>query len=143
MSHVHRHALVRHSAARMYALVNDVDAYPRIFSWCEGAEVLERGEDHMVARLSLRLGAIRSGFTTRNTLVPDRRIQLDLVDGPFRSLQGVWEFQALDEQACKVSLTMDFETSSRLIGRALEVGFKTMADRMVGDFIRAADASVA
>ncbi|MFC4727593.1 type II toxin-antitoxin system RatA family toxin [Coralloluteibacterium thermophilus] len=140
MTHVHRHALVRHSAERMYALVNDVAAYPARFAWCESADILEQSPEHMVARLGVRLGALRTAFTTRNTLSEPLRIRLELVDGPFRSLTGLWEFHALDEDACKVSLTMDFEASNRLIGSALSLGFKTLADRMVDDFRRAADA---
>ena len=55
MTKVHRHALVRHSAARMFGLVNDVASYPRRFAWCEAAQVLEQSDTHMLARLELRV----------------------------------------------------------------------------------------
>jgi len=37
------------------------------------------------------------------------------------------------------TLTLDFEPSSRLLGPALALGFQSLADRMVNDFIRVAD----
>src|SRR3546814_9111044 len=40
MPTIQRSALVEHSAARMFALVNDIAAYPRRFDWCEYAHVL-------------------------------------------------------------------------------------------------------
>ena len=40
MPEIVRSALVEHSAARMFALVNDIAAYPRRFDWCRAAEVL-------------------------------------------------------------------------------------------------------
>ena len=139
MTSIHRHALVRHSSVRMFGLVNDVAAYPRRFPWCEGSEVLEQSDEHMLARLDLRLGGLRASFTTRNAPTSPTRIELALVEGPFRQLRGAWVFHALSEDACKVSLTLGFEVAGKLVGSALALGFQGLADRMVDDFCRLAD----
>lgn len=136
---IQRSALVEHAAAKMFSLVNDIAAYPRRFDWCEGAEVLEAGETRVVARLDLGLGGISTWFTTENTLSPPHHIDMTLRDGPFRKLAGRWQFHALDESACKVSLTLDFEPNNRLLGPAFVLGFQRLADRMVDDFVRVAD----
>ena len=80
MTSIHRHALVRHSARRMYDLVNDVAAYPARFAWCEASQVIEASDSHMLARLDLRLGGLRTSFTTRNVLQPPTRIELALAE---------------------------------------------------------------
>jgi len=139
MPTIRRSALVEHSACRMFDLVNDVAAYPRRFAWCDQAQLLEQGEDRLVARLDLGLGSFRTWFTTENTLHRPHHIDMQLRDGPFKRLNGRWEFHALDEDACKVTLTLDFEPSSRLLGPALALGFQGLADRMVNDFVRVAD----
>ena len=136
---IQRSALVEHSAACMFDLVNDIAAYPRRFSWCEDAQVLEADGQHVVARLALGFGALRTWFTTENTLSPPHHIDMQLRDGPFRRLDGRWEFHALDESACKVTLTLDFEPRSRLLAPAMALGFQGLADRMVDDFVRVAD----
>ena len=123
----------------MFSLVNDIAAYPRRFDWCEGAEVLEADETRVVARLDLGLGGISTWFTTENTLSPPHHIDMTLRDGPFRKLAGRWQFHALDESACKVSLTLDFEPNNRLLGPAFVLGFQRLADRMVDDFVRVAN----
>ena len=139
MPEIVRTALVEHSAARMFALVNDIAAYPRRFAWCDAAQVLEQDEGRVLARLDLGLGMLRTWFTTENLLAPPHRIDMALRDGPFRKLDGRWEFHALDESACKVTLTLEFEPLSRLLGPAMAVGFQGLADRMVDDFVRVAD----
>lgn len=139
MPTIRRTALVEHSATRMFSLVNDVRAYPRRFGWCDSAQILEEGEDRMVARLELRAAGLRTWFVTENRAVPPHHIDLQLVDGPFKRLRGRWEFHALDESACRVTLTLEFEPSSRLLGPAFALGFQGLADRMVDDFVRAAD----
>jgi ribosome-associated toxin RatA of RatAB toxin-antitoxin module len=138
MSRVERSALVRASAARMFALVNDVPGYPRRFAWCEGAAVLDESPECVIARLDLRIAGLRMSVTTRNDLVPDRSIALGLVDGPFRHFAGIWQFAELGEEACKVSLRLEFDIAGRLVGSALASGFKGVADRMVDDFVREA-----
>lgn len=139
MTQIHRSALVARPAPLMFALVNDVAAYPRHFDWCTSAQVLARGEGFQVARLDLRLGGLRASLTTRNTLSPPERIEMTLVEGPFRALEGAWHFTPLGEVGSKVELILDFEVAGRLLGSALALGFQKLADRMVAEFVRAAE----
>ncbi len=60
MPTIRRSALVEHPADYMFDLVNDVQAYPRRFGWCDKAEILESSDERMVARLDLGLGALRT-----------------------------------------------------------------------------------
>ncbi|MGQ0802191.1 MAG: type II toxin-antitoxin system RatA family toxin [Pseudomarimonas sp.] len=138
MSRVERSALVRCSAQQMFTLVNEVEGYPPRFNWCADAHVLERTGTSMLARLDLRLGALRASFSTRNTWTEYQRIELALVDGPFSALHGSWQFDALAENACRVSLRLEFDFAGRLVGGALASGFRGLADRMVDDFVAAA-----
>lgn len=139
MIEIRRSALVKYSPAQMFDLVNEVEAYPKRFPWCVGAEILERQGDALVARLDLKFAGFRQSFTTRNSIDPPHRLQLSLVDGPFRSLEGVWNFLALGDSGCKVSLALDFDYASRLGGAALKLGFQGLAGRMVDDFCREAE----
>lgn len=138
MTHISRSALVRYTPRQMFDLVNDVEAYPSRFRWCSAAQVLERDESGITARLDLRLAGLVQSFTTRNLNLPPDRIQMRFVDGPFKTLEGAWSFQALGESGSKVSLTLDFEFANRLAGAALRLGFQSLADRMVDDFCRVA-----
>jgi len=143
MPQIERSALVEHPATQMFDLVNDVAAYPQRFHWCAGAEVIESGTERMLARLDLGIGAIHTWFSTENRLYRPERIEMELHDGPFRHLVGIWRFQALAGNACKVSLTLDFEPSNRLLAPALNLGLRKLADQMVDDFVRVADQAMA
>jgi len=136
---IRRSALVKYSPAQMFDLVNEVEAYPKRFPWCAGADVLERGENMLVARLDLKFAGFRQSFTTRNTVDPPHRLQMSLVDGPFRSLEGVWDFIALGDAGCKINFALDFDYAGRLGGTALKLGFQGLASRMVEDFCREAE----
>ena len=139
MPEIRRSALVEHSASRMFGLVADVAAYPRRFDWCRSAQVLEQSPDRVLARLDLGLAGFTTWFTTENSMVPPHHIDMQLRDGPFRRLQGRWQFHALDESACKVSLALEFEPRNGLLAPALGAGMQRLADRMVDDFVREAD----
>ena len=139
MIQIRRSALVRYSPAQMFDLVNDVEAYPKRFNWCAGSAVLERGEGELTARLDLRFAGMVQSLTTRNTLDVARSIRMEFVDGPFRSLNGLWTFQPLGESGCKVGLALDFDYAGSLMAPALRLGFQSVADRMVDDFCREAE----
>src|SRR3546814_14673727 len=120
----------------MFALVNDIAAYPRRFDWCESAQVLEADDERVVARLDLGFGALRTWFTTENTPSPPHHIAMALRAGPFKRLEGHWRFHALADSACKVTLPLDFEPQSRLLVPALALGVQGLACRMGADVNR-------
>lgn len=139
MIEIRRSALVKYSPSQMFDLVNDVEAYPKRFAWCAGSEVLDRGDNVLVARLDLTFAGLRHSFTTRNTVDPPHRLHMALVEGPFRCLDGVWEFIALGDDGCKIAFTLDFDYAGRMGGMALKLGFQGLASRMVDDFCREAE----
>ncbi len=134
MIEIKRSALVACSPEQMFTLVNDVEAYPKRFTWCEGADVLSQDEHSLTARLDLAFVGLRQSFSTHNTLYRPERIDMRLVGGPLRSLDGTWTFEPRGDRGCKVGLDLRFDVRQRLLGAALRVGVRSMADRMVNDF---------
>ena len=133
MTSISRTAFVPFENAQMYALINDIEAYPRFLPWCEDAAVLVKEPGRMEARITVNKGRFRYSFTTSNRLEPERLIELRLVEGPFRKFQGRWRFERGDG-GCLVSLSLHFEFSRRLLGAAMGAAFKPLADSMVDAF---------
>jgi ribosome-associated toxin RatA of RatAB toxin-antitoxin module len=139
MKRVARSAIVPHSAARLYALVEDIESYPRFLPWCVSAEVKSRSADTTLATLGIGVAGLRQSFTTRNENRPPEAIDMKLVEGPFRHFAAAWRFQPLGEKACKVEFSLEFEFASRAVAALLQPLFERMADSMVAAFTRRAD----
>lgn len=122
----------------MFALVNDIDAYAGFLPWCRSSRVLARSADEVTAVIEIAHGGLHKSFTTLNRLQQDKMMEMRLVEGPFRHLEGYWRFDVLGEQACKVSLDLDFEFSSRLVGLAMGPIFTQIANAMVDSFCKRA-----
>jgi ribosome-associated toxin RatA of RatAB toxin-antitoxin module len=137
---IKRTALVLHSATDMFRVVQDVPSYPEFLSWCLAATVHEETAEYQLASLEVKVGGIVTTFTTRNRFVPGELLTLALVDGPFSHLTGEWQFKALGEQGSKVTLSMNFDFSSSVISSAFRRGFAHIADKLVYDFGKRADA---
>ena len=138
MTSITRSALVMHSAEQMYNLVNDVENYPQFLPGCAATELISKTDDELVASLTISKVGVNQTFTTRNKLQFPDRMELSLVDGPFKHFVGIWHFQRLSDDACKVTYNMDFEVSSRIAGIALGAVFKQMATTMVDSFVQRA-----
>lgn len=138
MPNIHKSALVPYSAAQMFALVNDIDAYHQFLPWCRSSQVLSRDEDELRATIEIAHGSLRKSFTTRNRIQKDKMMEMRLEEGPFRHLEGFWRFDTLGEQACKVSLDLDFEFSSKLVGLAMGPVFSQIANSLVDAFTKRA-----
>lgn len=138
MKQVSRSALVSFSAEQMFNLVNDVARYHEFLPGCSGARVLETSDDKMVASMDVSKAGISKTFTTSNELRAGEAILMNLVDGPFKTLRGGWFFTALDEQACKVELKLEFEFSSKMIELAFGKVFNELTGSMVHAFTKRA-----
>jgi ribosome-associated toxin RatA of RatAB toxin-antitoxin module len=137
---VERSALVAHSAADMYRLVDDIESYPRFLPWCSGAEVEHRDAHRTVGTLRLDFRGVRQQFTTENTGTPGESIAMRLVRGPFRSLEGSWRFVALAPHASRVELRLAYQFGNPLLARLFGPVFDHVANTMVDAFVGRADA---
>ncbi len=139
MRKVQRSALVRHSAAEMFSLVDDVQLYPQFLPWCTNATVHSRLENVVEATLELRRGDLSKEFRTRNTAFGKESIDMQLVDGPFSQLEGRWTFTQLGEAGSKVALDLEFEFSSSMVDVVFGPFFEEVCNSLVKAFTQRAD----
>ena len=139
MSTVSRSAIVNHSARDMFALVSKVESYPAFLPWCDKASVAERAPGRTVATLRINFHGLKDEFTTENRDRPGESIEMKLVSGPFRSLEGGWRFTPLSGEACKVELSLRYEFASALLDRVVGKVFDEIAASLVDAFARRAD----
>jgi ribosome-associated toxin RatA of RatAB toxin-antitoxin module len=139
MKTVHKSVLLWHSAEQMFALVTDVPRYSEFLPWCHQARVLEVTPEGMVAEIGMSLSGFKKSFTTRNTHVPGRQVKVELVDGPFKQLDGVWDFHPIgDGAACKIELKLNYAFES-LFGSLVGPVFDRIASTLVDAFVKRAD----
>ena len=119
--------------------MNDVADYPNFLPWCRSSAVISESDDEMIASVEIARGVLNKTFTTRNRLQEGRRIELTLVDGPFKKLQGYWQFEPLKtENACKVSLDLEFEFDNAMMSIAAKPIFTQIANSLVDAFCKRA-----
>lgn len=149
MKHVKKSVLLWYSPREMYELVTAVEDYPSFLPWCERAEVLQRDEAGVTARLSLAKGGVHHTFTTRNLHKPDAEVQVNLVDGPFSHLAGTWQFLPIGRagadagdapRACRIAFDLSYAFSSRALEAVVSPVFDRIADTFVDSFVQRAEA---
>jgi ribosome-associated toxin RatA of RatAB toxin-antitoxin module len=135
---IQRSALLPYPAKALYDLVNDVPHYPEFLPWCSSTRVLESGEDFMRASLEVAKGGLSQRMITRNTLTPGQQIEMNLEEGPFTKLHGIWVFKPLGEKACKISLDLSFDYDGPLVRATLGPLFNQAANTLVDAFCQRA-----
>jgi ribosome-associated toxin RatA of RatAB toxin-antitoxin module len=139
MKRISRSAIVEHPARTLYALVEDIEAYPSFLPWCRAARVRERGAGRTVATLAVGVKGLRYELSTENRSRAPEAIDMRLLEGPFRRFEAHWRFHALGERAARVEFSMAYELGAGLAARALAPLFDSIADTLVEAFKRRAD----
>ena len=134
MSSFSKKVTVPYAADQMYDLVNDINAYSTFIPLCVSSEVHEEEDHKLRATIKIAKGKIGFQFTTVNTMEKGRSITMNLENGPFKSLKGVWRFTPSGTHECIISLHFEFEFSNKLLGVALGGLFKQLCDSMVESF---------
>jgi len=138
MPTINRSALVMYSVEQMFKLINDVLAYPSFLPDCSDSKIINKDGDSITAALLVSKAGFKKWFTTKNTLISNEEIQLMLVDGPFKQLQGSWQLTPLSEDACKVSLSLEYEFSNKVFDIAFGRAFNHLTNNMVQAFTQRA-----
>jgi ribosome-associated toxin RatA of RatAB toxin-antitoxin module len=134
MTVIQKSALVKFSAQQMFDLVNDVEAYPKFLPWCGGSRIIKREDDLVEAELLIAKGGFKKSFSTRNKIEQGLSMTISLLNGPFSSLEGKWDFIPLREDASKISLDLEFEMSGKLASLAFGAVFNQICNTMVSSF---------
>jgi ribosome-associated toxin RatA of RatAB toxin-antitoxin module len=139
MAQVEKSVLVSHSAAQMFGLVDAVERYPEFLPWCGGTDLKHRDDKITVATLHIDYHGIKQNFTTENTKQFPTFMDIKLVDGPFHSMEGIWRFTPLAEDACKIEFRLNYEFSSHLLEKLIAPVFSHIANTFVDAFVERAE----
>jgi ribosome-associated toxin RatA of RatAB toxin-antitoxin module len=132
---IRRSALVTFSPEQMFDLVIDVERYPQFLPWVAGAQLHERSERDLRASMEMQRGGVRERFTTRNEFDRPSYMTMQLVDGPFRVLEGRWTFTPIGEAGTKVELEMRFEFASAVVAMLFGKSFEQSCGALIDAFI--------
>ena len=140
MAVVHKSVLLGYSAEQMFALVDNIEDYPKFLPWCGGTEVRQRDGEKVIATLQINYHGVKQTFSTENLHVRPVSITMTLLEGPFKHLHGTWTFKALREDACKIDFDLHYEFSSRVLEQVIGPVFSMIANSFVDSFCKRAEA---
>ena len=138
MTEIKKTALISFTDQQMFNLVKDVDKYQEFLPWCSDSRLTFSKGNRFCGAITVERMGVNQSFSTCNTCDEPSKIAISLDDGPFETLQGYWQFDALDETACKISLKLEFEFSSKLMEVAFGAVFNHIANTMVESFCKRA-----
>ena len=138
MTKVNKSVLVAYPASRMFTLVDTVEQYPEFLPWCGGVKIIRRDRQITLAEIEISYHGIHHHFTTENTKQEPRLMEIRLVEGPFRKLDGTWRFHDLNGQGCKIEFNLCYEFSSHLLETLLGPLFSHIANTFIDAFVRRA-----
>ncbi|WP_131783563.1 type II toxin-antitoxin system RatA family toxin [Legionella gresilensis] len=138
MTMVKKLRVVPFSCEQMFNLVNDVERYHEFLPYCSESRVNYRDEDEIQATLVITAAGISKSFTTRNLQQLNKMIEIRLVDGPFKHLEGFWRFDEVP-QGCQIGFDLEFEFAGRMFAYLLGSVFEQVTDKMVDAFCERAE----
>ena len=139
MAQVHKTVLINHTAAQMFALVDDVLKYPEFLPWCGGVDLISQDENSTVATLHIAYHGLHQKFTTENHKTYPSLMDIQLKNGPFKHLEGVWKFVALNDEACKIEFMLNYEFANAFLEKIIAPVFSHIANTFVDGFVARAD----
>ena len=142
MKNVNKSVLIWYSPEEMFNLVIAVERYPEFLPWCDHACVLEQASDGVVAEVGISMAGLRQSFITRNTHEAGRRVQMQLIKGPFSRLNGDWKFEPVGdsaERAARVRLHLDYGFNSAPLAAVVGPVFDRIAGTLMDAFVKRAE----
>lgn len=138
MTEIKQSALLPYTTAEMFDLVNDLEHYADFLPWCSGTTVHKRSKEEVEASIHIIKSGFKHSFTTRNRLQENTKIEVHLLEGPFRHLQGAWHFEAIGSQACKISFNLEFEFLNKFLAATITPIIQNAASKFIDAFCKRA-----
>lgn len=139
MAKIKKSVLVNHSASQMFKLVDTVEDYPKFLPWCGGSSVAIQDDNVTHATVKIDYLQVKHSFTTENIRQAPELIEMTLLDGPFKTLDGYWRFIPLEEDSCKIEFQLNYIFSNKLLEHLVGPVFYMIANNFVEAFIKRAE----
>ena len=138
MLNISKSVITPFTPAQMYALVSDIENYKNYLPWCPSSQVLKRDGNKITGRVDISYLKVKAHFTTENINCENQRIDLSLVDGPFKHLKGHWLFTPLGATGCKIEFKLDYAFSNFIIQKVIGTVFEMVIKNIVDSFVKKA-----
>ena len=132
---IKKQAIVFHSKERMFELVDQVEDYPTFLPWCGDTEVLARNKDITRAKINIRFKGIKQSFTTENHKTYPDKMVINLIDGPFKKLEGEWRFIEIEEGSSRIELELNYEFKNFILEKLISPAFSVIANTFIDSFV--------
>jgi ribosome-associated toxin RatA of RatAB toxin-antitoxin module len=139
MAQVKKTVIINHSAGEMFLLVDDVLKYPEFLPWCGGVDLIEQNDHSTTATLHIAYHGLHQKFTTENSKKFPSAMSIQLKDGPFKHLDGAWQFIPLNDEACKIEFSLNYEFANQFLEKIIAPVFSHIANTFVDGFVVRAD----
>jgi ribosome-associated toxin RatA of RatAB toxin-antitoxin module len=136
---IKKHALVLHNKEKMFTLVDRVEDYPNFLPWCSKTEVIKRSEKITKATILINYHNVKQSFTTENVKIFPTKMNINLVDGPFKTLKGEWNFIEIEKDTCKIEFELQYEFSNHILDKLISPVFNMIANTFIDNFVAKAN----
>lgn len=118
----------------VFNIVNRVNLYKNFVPYCIDSEILLEENDQMEARLDFNLKGLTTSFTTRNKIKGNESITMKLVEGPFKKLDGKWEFKEIENKTI-IFLTINYEAKNKIIEYTIGKSLEKITTYLINAFV--------
>ena len=131
---IKKEAIVLKDRKTVFNIVNRVDLYKNFVPYCVESKIIFEENNEMEAKLNFNLKGLTTSFTTRNTIKENEFIDMKLVDGPFKKLDGRWEFKEVDNKTI-IFLTVNYEAQNKIVEYTVTKSLEKITNYLVSAFV--------
>jgi len=131
---IKKEAIILEDIEKVFNIVNRVDLYKNFVPYCVDSIIISEENNQMQARLDFNIKGLKTTFTTQNTIENNKIIQMKLVDGPFKYLDGEWKFTEIDDKTL-IELKINYEVQSKIIDYTISKSLEKIMDYLVKAFV--------
>jgi len=132
---ISREIIVNYTPDEMYNLVSDFPQYKNFLPWCANSRVLSSGTNYIVGRIDISYMIVKIHYTTKNTSYNKDKIEMQLVDGPFKNMHGYWEFIPHLDSGCKLRFKLVYQFENFIVEKVIGKVFNMVISSIIDSFM--------
>ena len=134
---IKKEAIILRDIESVFNIVNRVDLYKNFVPHCVESEILSEENNEMIAKLNFNIKSLSTSFTTKNIVKKYNSIDMKLIEGPFKYLDGKWEFKKIEDTTI-IFLTIDYKAKNKIIEYAIGKSLEKITNTLVRAFVKEA-----
>jgi coenzyme Q-binding protein COQ10 len=128
---------IHFTTKQIFDLIMDIEKYPEFLPWINGARIINRNDNEIVAELDIYFKGYKTSYISNVVSRNDNdvySISIKSMNGPFKRLENLYTLYPIENNSCQINFDNIIEFRFKIIEDLIGLKLSSHVEKIISAF---------